>query len=283
MNHPSQHDVLPDISALVDAVPKDRTNTYVQAMELLSSMQSSPSCYRLATSNLLNSCQSIQGSSTDKEHNLDLTKSLYAARLAVCEIISADAAAPDHCKTLSLPLSKTQSLYEHLSGKEYASLGRCLQALESRPQWWTSYSNSRQNAVVICEAARKDIDKGKVINTSHCESIKLTISQDEVIKVHKLSVDAHRSADEALVKAVKHAGDELNKQQHEFKRMCDKLQAQLVQDLEATSDQSKSYFDGMVSKVDSAIQALFDRMKAAATEVNADVATIQKVRDILAI
>ena len=134
-------------------------------------MQMSPSCYRIAASRLLNSCQNIDGSTHDGEAFLDHIKSLYAAQLALCEIQSAGSAVPADCISLSLnKFEGTQSFKESLdevdpetmrkpeTGKRL--LSQCLAALESRPQSWTSYSNSRQNAVIICQASRVDIEKG---------------------------------------------------------------------------------------------------------------------------
>lgn len=59
----------------------------------------------------------------------------------------------------------------------------CLQSLESRPQWWTSYSNSRQNAAIMCQAARADIEKGM-----------LNISDQKELGSF---VNAHRRANQA--------------------------------------------------------------------------------------
>jgi hypothetical protein len=87
-------------------------------------------------------------------------RSIYAAQLAICEIVSAETAIPQSCKSLALfPELKS---HRELSSKSVRKdhLSQCLQSLESRPQWWTSYSNSRQNAVVMCQAAREDIEKG---------------------------------------------------------------------------------------------------------------------------
>lgn len=154
-------------------LPDDRSGTYTQALQLLNSMQKSPSCNRLAASTLLESCQTIDGSSPGMEETLDDIKSTYAARLALCEISSTGLVIPSDCRPL-MPV-------DDLGGKEglewiigsgraksaasgnigNRQLSQCLRSLESRPQWWTSYSNSRQNAVIMCQAARVDIERGK--------------------------------------------------------------------------------------------------------------------------
>lgn len=165
-----------DLTALVRPSPIENSGIYSEALQILTSMQTSPSCHRLAASKLLNSCQSIEGASSDREPSLDDVKSIYAAQLAMCEIISAGSAIPQQCKPLT-PGHKTKS-WRGFSGTASegrqrpgdnsgnAQLSQCLQALESRPQWWTSYSNSRQNAVVMCRAARVEIEKGTQANSA---------------------------------------------------------------------------------------------------------------------
>jgi len=149
-----------DLGSLVRPLPSDQTGIYTNALHILSSLQSSPSCSRIATEDLLGSCHAIEGSAVDSETQLDYTKSIYAARLAVCEIESADSTIPHVCKGLALSLATKQHQNSNFAVQK-AQLSECLQSLESRAQWWTSYSNSRQNAVVMCQAARIDIDKGE--------------------------------------------------------------------------------------------------------------------------
>ena len=129
---------------------------YTQALDILSSMQTLPSCHRLSTATLLDSCQSIDGSKPDASGDIDDIRSIYAAQLAMCEISGADSSIPQPCKALA---PKGDSKARRHPSKDQIS--RCLQTLESRPQWWTSYSNNKQNAIVICQAARVDVDKGK--------------------------------------------------------------------------------------------------------------------------
>lgn len=153
-------DKVEDLSTLIRPVLEAQSNIYNQALELLHSMQASPSCHRLATSALLDSCQSIDGSRDDTEASLEDSRSIYAAQLAVCEIQSAESKAPSSCENLT-PAPKA-GLFNNIDTQTVtkAPLSNCLQALETRPQWWTSYSNNRQNAVVICQATRADIERG---------------------------------------------------------------------------------------------------------------------------
>lgn len=159
-----------DLSVLVRPLPHDQSGVYSQALELLDALQSSPSCIRLATSTLLTSCQMTDGHTSAIEATLDETRSLYAARLALCEISSAGLNLPPECKLLHLGSDSDAKLQQQLMGRSTAQsnlpkvgtreIRECLQSLQSRPQWWTSYSNSRQNAAIMCQAARADIEKG---------------------------------------------------------------------------------------------------------------------------
>ena len=124
-------------------------------------MQGSPSCNRLAASTLLDSCHNIDGSIPTAEGSLEDMRSVYAAQLAICEIVSAGSAVPQPCK--SLEVLEMNRGFKHIRRDQ---LGLCLQSLESKPQWWTSYSNSNQNAIVMCHAARVEIEKGKRTSSS---------------------------------------------------------------------------------------------------------------------
>lgn len=162
----------------------DKPEVYSQALSLLDSMQSAPSCNRLAASTLLDSCQSIEASTPGAESSLEGVRSVYAVRLAMCEIDSAGSAVPSQCKPFrSVNAQSGQrgrgGMGVNENGRsfsaneiEHRSLVQCLQSLESRPQWWTSYSNSRQNAVVMCQAVRADVEKGNLIY--RCCSTELT-------------------------------------------------------------------------------------------------------------
>ena len=137
----------------------DKSEVYVKAVELLKSLQSAPSCTRIATSTLLTSCQSIEASSNESETAIDDVKAMYAAQLAICELRAAKAQIPDHCSFIST-FSEGEKVKINEKFKK-RHLSPCIQSLEGRPQWWTSYSNNIQNAVLICRATRIDIEKGR--------------------------------------------------------------------------------------------------------------------------
>ncbi|KAL8822151.1 MAG: hypothetical protein Q9191_007111, partial [Dirinaria sp. TL-2023a] len=218
-------------------------------MSLLSSMQAAPSCHRLAASTLLNSCQSTEGPVINTESFLEYVRSVYAAQLAMCEIMSAESAIPAQCEPFKPGDTKPEWISRSGTGartkKDRASpshiesqqLGRCLQSLESRPQWWTSYSNSRQNAVVMCQAARVDIEK------------------DELINLYKSMARTSSEVHSALSAALSKSNDDLAHQK-EFLAEVQAFQKQVLDDLDESHQEAKSYFVKIVNSMETVIQGM---------------------------
>lgn len=157
-----------DLIALMRPLPADQSGVFSNALNLLKSMRASPSCNWPATQILVKSCQAIEGSAHDHEESLDDIKSIYAAQLAMCEISSAGPNVPE-CKYLKLTndhSTEGKVSPRGLNKSEKHQLSQCLKSLESRPQWWTSYSNNKQSAVVMCHAARVDTEKGNLLCSS---------------------------------------------------------------------------------------------------------------------
>ena len=153
------HAEVQDLASLIKPNLDDSKAFYNHALQIISSLEASPSCNRIATSTLLDSCHSIDGSKKDAETQTEDVRSIYAAQLALCEIASAGSSIPQSCKALtSQPKSLQQGKQIRLRKNQ---INDCLGSLESRPQWWTSYSNNRQSAVMICKAARIYADKGE--------------------------------------------------------------------------------------------------------------------------
>ncbi|KAH0545219.1 hypothetical protein FGG08_000673 [Glutinoglossum americanum] len=177
-------DPMSKLTSLVRSHQANQTETFSLATEILASLESSPSCNRLATAMLAKSCETLDNQDpTEPEIFLDRVRSMYAARLAVCELTEAGVPVPAQCSLL-LPLDrskKRRGLKDYLSrngrpkdgnkeAKYYDDINQrqlvqCLRNLESKPQWWTSYSNGRQNAVVICSALRSHIEKAQALET----------------------------------------------------------------------------------------------------------------------
>lgn len=169
-----------DLVSLLHGNPAEQDEIFSEAIQLLDSMQSAPSCNQRAASSLITSCQVFSTGGNDRKVSsgigLDHLKSLYAARLAICEVMGAGATVPEQCTSIfpshNNNYQADEPNYRGSQSQEsredhpvpYRQLEPCLRSLESKPQWWTSYSNSRQNAAVMCQAARFDIEREELLN-----------------------------------------------------------------------------------------------------------------------
>jgi len=155
----SSHLVLDELSFRLINSAFGQADFVSKAVAVLDSLKSSPSCTRLVFQGLMAECQSLERS-THLEVALEETKSQYAIRLAICEIAAADVATPAECESF-IPSSREPGQGQY-NGVTIHQSRRCLHALHSRQQWWTSYSNNLQNVVVVCEASRSMVERGKL-------------------------------------------------------------------------------------------------------------------------
>jgi hypothetical protein len=167
-----------DLASLLfqQAVRKDEI--FSHAITILDSLKSAPSCHRLATVSLVDSCSSLERSH-EGETTLAEEREKYAARLAMCELMGAKIVVPHQCNYF-VPAKDGCPKQRHALGfknmwrrdvvdspkecfHEVSShqMKNCLAALHERPQWWTSYSNALQNVLVVCQASRNGVEKGE--------------------------------------------------------------------------------------------------------------------------
>ncbi|RAQ69658.1 nuclear membrane fusion protein Kar5 [Aspergillus flavus] len=202
-------------------------------------MRSSPSCNRIAASRLVKSCQSVRGkiNNIDPEtyRILEHTRALYAARLAICELNGAGTHIPNACLPVTFPPPQKKGIFGFSLKSETPVNGvdpvpvqlleSCLKSLESRPQWWTSYSNSRQNAFVICQAARTENEK------------------EELLNLHRSVVEGSNKLNQGLQEALRTAAAE-SLHHRAFVSEISNMNARLVHDMEET----RSHFKAMIEK-----------------------------------
>lgn len=149
---------------------------------MMQSVDKLPSCNYIASRALINSCSQLDQSSTTGHGEgldiiLDQAKAIYGARLAVCELLEANSPVPSTCSAFKPNPRNTRkqgfrgffsshgpstpvALYEIYDEETAKHLKTCSASLASKPQWWTSYSNARQNAVAMCHAMRAEVEKG---------------------------------------------------------------------------------------------------------------------------
>ncbi|KAJ5090137.1 hypothetical protein N7532_008821 [Penicillium argentinense] len=158
---------------------QDALSVFTEAQQLINSIETLPSCTRIATSNLITSCNEIDARdvvNSDVYERLEHAKSIYAARLAICELGGAGEPVPPACTPVTTatptarsrwpfwnkaPVPEPTDTFDVVSKTD---LEKCLKALKSGSQGWTSYSNNRQNAVVICQTSRGEIEKAELLH-----------------------------------------------------------------------------------------------------------------------
>ncbi|OAL61846.1 hypothetical protein A7C99_6416 [Trichophyton rubrum] len=233
-----------DLPLLLHTNPAQENVFFSKALHLLDSMQHAPSCNQRAATSLITSCQTLSPETSERRHHthsdLDYVKSLYAAQLAVCEITGTGAAIPEKCLDTFPSHDGRRPQYQDSSqGSQVveeeriipaAVLEPCLRSLESKPQWWTSYSNSRQNAAVMCHAARFDIEKEELLN--HYRSLTEVTSG--------LNMHLNRSLESSYTQA---------QQYREFIRSIDTLRQNLLRDLRRDSNRIQSQVTELLSGV----------------------------------
>lgn len=138
-------------------------------------------------------------------------------------------------------------------------LEQCLRTLESRPQWWTSYSNSRQNALVICHASRIETEKEELIELQR--------------SIAKSSLKLNNGLQEALRNAIAQSA-----QQQSFIHALQSLQGKIVTDMEATDSVFKRTFGKFLREIEAGIWSLQDSISEALSNVRAGTGVLEGVQ-----
>ena len=193
------HDLTVDLSDLSDVELSSNKVRITEGMhtiiQTMHKVEKLPSCQKLASQALLNTCSELDHATslaTDKgiDVMLERSKSIYATRLAICELMDANANIPPSCSPFR-PIEQA-SKYNGFRGfivngrftkptaprsfDDSGDLDHCSASLSSNPVWWTSYSNARQNAVLLCHSMRAELDKGKSRHNLLTEGLLLTLS-----------------------------------------------------------------------------------------------------------
>ncbi|CAG7956957.1 unnamed protein product [Penicillium nalgiovense] len=263
----------PDIDAIsfLSSRVQDQDSIFNEAVKILDSMKTSPSCNRLAAKKLVNSCQTFSdgkdGAQTDSPETLDILRSVYAARLALCEIDGTGTPMPPPCLpvTVSPPPQKNRFGFvsRHRGSGPVSDevpkelLEQCLRTLESRPQWWTSYSNSRQNALVICHASRMETEKEELIDLHR--------------SIAKSSLKLNNGLQEALQNATAQSA-----QQHSFIQAVQSLQEKIMTDMEATDSVFKRTFGRLLREIEAGISSIQDSISVALSNVRTGTGVLEK-------
>lgn len=245
---------------------------FSEALGLLESMNASPSCNRMAVSKLITSCQSIGGRSETADTNMFVTlehvRSIYAARLAICELNEAGAAVPAPCLPITVRSLQKKGFFgissnykPRFNAAESISRGQievCLKSLESRPQWWTSYSNSRQNAVIICQAARFESER------------------EELLELHRTIIQSSAKLDRGLQEALEAAAAGSSRYK-EFVQVVEDMRGRLIYNLEETESHFKVTFETLFREMEAYIGSVINSVASAIGILHGKAALLDRV------
>ncbi|GKZ81696.1 hypothetical protein AnigIFM56816_006218 [Aspergillus niger] len=148
----------------------------------------------------------------------------------------------------------------HFNAAETVTKGQlesCLRSLESRPQWWTSYSNSRQNAVVICQAARFENER------------------EEIIALHRSIIEGSIKLDRGLQEALKEAAAGSFRYK-EFIHAVEDMRSKLVDSMEETELHFKTTFEKLVLDMSAYVSSIIEPMVSAIRGLHGSAASLDR-------
>jgi hypothetical protein len=255
-----------DVSALFQHTTSRNQRVITQAVDFVVSMQTAPTCTRMAASHLMNECKLLEHApdfaKSRPEAYLDNIKTEYAAKLAVCELLSAQPSnpiPPPNCEIL-VPTSRACSkggtwwysrpeatlddkqCYPEMKEYQYS---QCLKTLQSSPQYWTSFSNARQNAVVMCQASRDAIER-----ENHLETFKnLTQVMEAVSSAMQKSTEEY----ESLIWDQKQFADEVREAQDRFKQDVHAVQEKALATVGTLDNKFHAFMETSLSELVTAL------------------------------
>jgi hypothetical protein len=255
-----------DVNALFQHTTSRNQRVITQAVDFVVSMQNAPTCTRLAASHLMNECKLLEHApdfaKSRPQAYLDIVKTEYAAKLAVCELLSAQPSnpvPPPNCEILvptsracskggtwwySRPETTVDDKQCYPEMKEY-QYSQCLKTLQSSPQYWTSFSNARQNAVVMCQASRDAIER-----ENHLETFKnLTQVMGAVSSAMQKSTEEY----EALIKDQKMFTDEVREAQDRFKQDVHAVQEKALATVGTLDNKLHTFMETSMSELMTAL------------------------------
>jgi len=143
----------------------DNDIVFLKAMHVIEGLRTEPTCHQAAAAQLLMTCKAVgkDGSNKDnKDELLDRVKSIYGARVAICENAAGKAAVPIACSGVFTISSIPADHFDVVSGHE---LSKCLESLRAEQPFWTSYSNKMQDAGHLCRGATLETTKQEMLRT----------------------------------------------------------------------------------------------------------------------
>ena len=87
---------------------------------------------------------------------LERAKTSYGIKAALCETSEGGSLIPEQCRILA---SSVGSIGPSTGFHDRQDVQNCLAEFQANHVYWVSYSNNRQQASVLCQASRIDIDR----------------------------------------------------------------------------------------------------------------------------
>ena len=182
--------------------PDSKVDSTLQtAIRKFSELETAPSCNKMASSALIYVCATFNGDGETPdttEKTLDEEKSLFATRLAICELSDSDnqSLVPSECASF-VPTkwnTRKKGWFGYVHEKpiprypDYDQATRrdrdpCVAALMKSPQTWSSYSNAKQSANQWCPAVRGDIERDEMLQRAGALFENLVL-QGDVLRSH---------------------------------------------------------------------------------------------------
>ncbi|CAO2655665.1 Nn.00g044680.m01.CDS01 [Neocucurbitaria sp. VM-36] len=265
--HSPPADAVPtvNVESLFQYTTSRNHRVITQAVDFVVSMQTAPTCTRMAASHLMNECKLLEHApdfaKSRPEAYLDNVKTEYAAKLAVCELLSAqpnNPVPPPHCEIL-VPSAKAcgrggswwhtkpeapndKQCYPELKEYQYT---QCLKSLQSTPQFWTSFSNARQNAVVMCQASRDAIER-----ENHLDTFK---NLTQVLGVVTSTMQKTTEDYESLIREQKWFSEEARDSHEQLKENIASVQEKAVATVGALDEKFHMFMDSSISQLIAAL------------------------------
>ena len=104
---------------------------------------------------------------------------------------------------------------------------------------------------------------------------------DELIELHKSSIQINRDADAALARAVEDSLETLRRQHEEFALVKRAFQEDLLRDLELAAKRAQSFLGKLMTGLDAGVQTFLTRVTSATRSFEADVIGLRAVRHAL--
>jgi hypothetical protein len=210
--------------------------------QLIQGIERLPSCKRVASTVLMNSCVSHQPFHNDdrrsKEDTLEPFKNLFALQVTACELADAGVSMPQACMSL---LVSTRG--GHVS-MEY--MPECLHQLHKISSSWDSFNHAKTRAAIICHAMRSEIDQDEKL-----ESFRVLLN--EVSRV----ADSVAMSDKELQKTRSMFHD-IQASMRDFHVKAQSDNEELKAEIMGTWGDLQSQMQGELSKIVDRIQSMVD-------------------------